>query len=492
MSPGTKYSKRFPRGHFAAWFGATPQLHFRRHHAAEPYFTSRNPRGWAHDLGAQDVFLDNFGILAREQLDGLPWERDYQFAVQCCMTRWSMAQREVVHASPWWGRHFNSAQRRADAGEPRSLLRLLPADLLRAGVPAPATEDSPDREIDWKDLWVAPNESSLHDDWNEIVWADLFEPIQTPGTREEAAVVHRELALGAEPEPGMLGRRIETLHVLHPRNATPDLPLRVCAIPQGPALRVVGRSFRDQGNVPSCVAHAVCSALEVALSRPGGAGSDTLFSAAWLHQQTGDPTTGRRVESVLAHVRTDLPWRVQDHFALSGPGFKTRDAIEISKRAERATRRISRARGALIIHELRRAGADQPVDIAAVKTFLAAGWVVVVSTYFTDRFERQLGCADIWETGLFLTPLPGDKRTPAHAWCLVGYDHVDGNPSWKHQGRFIGLNSWGRVGEGEPFGCRSSHGNGTFSMPFAFLLNLCIEAYAIRFAQLGVGRVGRS
>ncbi len=478
MPPGTKYSKRFPRGHFAAWFGATPQLHFRRHHAAEPYFTSKNPRGWAHDLGAQDVFLDNFGILAREQLDGLPWERDYQFAVQCCMTRWSIAQREVVHASPWWGRHFNSTQRRADAGEPRSLLRLLPADLLRAGVPAPATEDSPDREIDWKDLWVAPNESSLHDDWNEIVWADLFEPIQTPGTREEAAVVHRELALGAEPEPGMLGRRIETLHVLHPRNATPDLPLRVCAIPQGPALRVVGRSFRDQGNVPSCVAHAVCSALEIALSRPGGAGSRTRFSAADLHEATGDPKTGRFVKSVLDHVRVGLPLREGDFAAPTAPGPVGHDWGD---RGWQAIQRITRARGTPIVHELRRAGATDPVDIAAVKTFLAAGWVVVVSTYGTERLTQQTRCADIWETGLLLTPLPGDKRTRAHAWCLVGYDHVDGNPSWKYQGRFIGLNSWGRRTDGEPFGCRSPHGIGTFSMPFAFLLNLCIEAYAIRF-----------
>mgnify|MGYP001221118066 CR=1 FL=1 len=482
MSPGTKYSKRFPRGQFASRFGATPQLHFRRHLAAEPYFKPKNPRGWAHDLGAQDVFLDNFGILAREQLDGLPWERDYQFPVQCCMTRWSRAQREVVQASPWWGRHFNSKQRRADAGEPRSLLRLLPADLLRAGVPASPVQDPPDRDADWKDLWVAPDEDSLHDDWNKLVWARLFEPIQTLGARAAPVLVHRELALGAEPEPGMLGRRIETLHVLHPRNSTPDLPLRVCAIPQSSALGVVAKSQRDQGTAPSCVAHAVCSALEIALRRPGGPGSRTQFSARALHRDTGDASSGRFVRSVLDHVQVELPLREQDELALSVSSPAICDVIEVSERAWRERRRISRARGAPIVHELRRAGADQPVDIAAVKTFLAAGWVVVVSTYLTDRFHEQLGGADIWDTGLLLTPLPGDKRTRAHAWCLVGYDHVDGNPSWKYQGRFIGLNSWGQVGEGEPFGCRSPHGTGTFSMPFAFLLNLCIEAYAIRFA----------
>jgi len=35
--------------------------------AHEPYFRSKNPIGWRHDLGAQDVFLDNFGLLVAEQ-----------------------------------------------------------------------------------------------------------------------------------------------------------------------------------------------------------------------------------------------------------------------------------------------------------------------------------------------------------------------------------------------------------------------------------------
>lgn len=85
--PRTKYSKSSLHGLFAARFGGTPPLHFLRHLTGESYFTPKPPRGWAYDIGAQDVFLDKFGVLARERLYGLLWKHDYQFVVQRCMTR---------------------------------------------------------------------------------------------------------------------------------------------------------------------------------------------------------------------------------------------------------------------------------------------------------------------------------------------------------------------------------------------------------------------
>src|SRR2546430_1070533 len=75
-----------------------------------------------------------------------------------------------------------------------------------------------------------------------------------------------------------------------------------------------------------------------------------------------------------------------------------------------------------------------PDNIHMIKTYLAAGWVVVVSTFLTEEFFNQDALHDL---GLPLAPIYGQhrRRDSGHAWLLVGYDHVDGNAQWKYQGR---------------------------------------------------------
>lgn len=235
-------------------------------------------------------------------------------------------------------------------------------------------------------------------DWGEVVWphcSSRSNTRHTPGLRARAHQTR------TQPEPGMLGRRIETLHVLHPRNSTPDLPLRVCA--QGTALGVVAKSRR--------------AGKRAVLRRPRRlqCHGDRVVATRWLREPhpgsallgcTRKPVTRRKgqlVETVLGHVCMGLPWRERDFAATAAPGPVVQDLRDRPGTRPSGSPAPEELRS---FTELRRVGADHPVDIAAVKTFLAAGWVVVVSTYLTDRFEQQIGCADIWETGLFLTPLP--------------------------------------------------------------------------------------
>lgn len=84
--------------------------------------------------------------------------------------------------------------------------------------------------------------------------------------------------------------------------------------------------------------------------------------------------------------------------------------------------------------------------------------------------------------GVPLLPLPGTEPDGAHAWCVVGYDHVDGALNWKYQGRFVALNSWGSE-------CHrlSPHGAGTLSLPFAFVFQEGFDAFAVRFPNAPPG-----
>jgi hypothetical protein len=65
-----------------------------------------------------------------------------------------------------------------------------------------------------------------------------------------------------------------------------------------------------------------------------------------------------------------------------------------------------------------------------------------------------------------------------HAWLLVGYDHVDGNPQWRYQGRFIALNSMGPLPANDTLA-----GLSLCSIPFSFFLTEAIQAYALRFPE---------
>jgi hypothetical protein len=123
-----------------------------------------------------------------------------------------------------------------------------------------------------------------------------------------------------------------------------------------------------------------------------------------------------------------------------------------------------------------------PDNIHMIKTYLAAGWVVVVSTFLTEEFFNQDA---LHALGLPLAPIYGQhrRRDSGHAWLLVGYDHVDGNAQWKYQGRLYALNSWGKSWPATPV-----HAPGICSLPFAMLLTEGIEAFAMRFeGKQGVG-----
>ena len=114
-----------------------------------------------------------------------------------------------------------------------------------------------------------------------------------------------------------------------------------------------------------------------------------------------------------------------------------------------------------------------PTDIAKLKTLVAAGWAVVVSTSLTGE---MLG-PGFSEHGLAVAPLRGQPRWPeGHAWLLVGYDHVDGSKHWKYQGHFLALNSWGLA-----FPRKAKDTPGLCRIPFATLLTEGLEAYALRF-----------
>jgi hypothetical protein len=127
---------------------------------------------------------------------------------------------------------------------------------------------------------------------------------------------------------------------------------------------------------------------------------------------------------------------------------------------------LTRKLGHPIIHQL------NPSQIGLMKTFLAAGWVIVLGTTFPTLWQGQ----NFHRHGLPLTPLGGDGRGKfGHAWLVVGYEHVDGNSSWKYQGRFMCLNSWG-----QRWPKIQSWGPGVCGIPFSALLTEGVDAYAIR------------
>ncbi|HVS11051.1 MAG TPA: hypothetical protein VMS76_14370, partial [Planctomycetota bacterium] len=84
------------RARFADEFWSVPHVHIRQRRASSGYFQSRNPRGWKHDLGAQDVFLDNLGIVVRQQIERMPWKSQYLYTVTFMMRRWAVASTLVL------------------------------------------------------------------------------------------------------------------------------------------------------------------------------------------------------------------------------------------------------------------------------------------------------------------------------------------------------------------------------------------------------------
>ena len=254
--------------------------------------------------------------------------------------------------------------------------------------------------------------------------------------------------------------------MLHPDQSTPDLPLRVGSSAED--LKLYGKLVQNQRSHPTCVAHALSVGLDLLVRRQYGLSTGRVrFSPAWVHCASArggqDWSKGRGLGNAIDALNEELPCSEEAFPYADGPsGFaawKTPGRIDSS---QTLTRRF----GLPAVRKL------EPSEIAQIKTLLAAGWIVVVTTSLTKEFLGR----GFNRYGLPLTPLVGQTReTMGHAWLLVGYDHVDGQRQWKYQGRFIALNSWGSGWPTNPI-----RGAGLCHIPFAMLLSEGIEAYALR------------
>ncbi len=145
--------------------------------------------------------------------------------------------------------------------------------------------------------------------------------------------------------------------------------------------------------------------------------------------------------------------------------------VKAGDEPERSSTELTESLGLPVIRHL------QANDVATMKSLLSAGWIILATTRITDGVRRQLLDPFIWNHGFLMTPLPGEVPEAAHTWCIVGYEHVDNDTTWRYQGRFVALGAWGAS-----FASAAPHGPGTLTLPFAFMLTEGIEAYAIRFA----------
>lgn len=507
------YSPYHARGKFLKPFRlrGKVRIHPLERAAYETYFEEKNPDGYHHDLGAQDVFLDNLGMLVAEQFDHWTHTERYLNTVRFLLQRWSMLKQEVLPDLPWWGGHYNSIQRQAAAGEPRSLLRLMKdedwsrvdvetlvhqldnrrrkqADDLSGDEHAPGFEDRPkylgfflDGHLTnpWAILSNYPWLEGLADelekfaDWpsGELIPRDWDED----GMPTVAPV--GMVALGGIELPEEHSRSVDRLCILNPRECTPDLPPRVGLLESDREL--YDEVIRDQGPHGTCASHAVSVGLDLALRRNGDPiDLDHQFSPAWIHCESARTeqswSGGRSLGQLMEVVRDALP--CSETAFPYGNGLAEFGHHRTNPRT-RESQGYTRLYGCPLIRPLFRRytekGEDPTPDVANLKAHLAAGWVVVLSTSFAEGFASR----GFREFGLPLAPLIGEERTgEGHAWLLVGYDHVDGNLQWKYQGRFAALNSWGPT-----WPPHQVLGEGLYFLPFSLLLTEALEAYAIRF-----------
>jgi hypothetical protein len=471
------YKPRFPRGQVLESLQNTSLVHPLLRDDFVPYFRRKNPKGYHHDLGAMDVFLDNFGILVREQFSNEQFV-SYTEAVKSMLNVWQRLQWLVLQREPYWGEYMNS-KRQANAGEPRSLLRLygdddwsrVPSSLWYGTHNSCLQEAKSDsnpflRIFDGKEFLCPGDSNGLHPspaypfaDWDP---SNLVEPgYWERGNDVVSPSQERPGGFGIILPPDM-SPTVDTLKLLPPQEATPDLPPRVGR--RAEDLALYEQVHRDQGMLGTCAAFAVCMALDLLLAREG---QRIQFSPSWLHCQTWtDGRAGRRLSDVVGYVKQQLPceesvfpyepdklkdWKYSqgdwwteamvENSDLLSDKFDTPEILELDVR-----------------------------DVSRIKTLLASGWLVIAATAITD---------EMWQNGFhrlgYLTaPLYGQKRVDGHAWLLVGYDHIDGNQQWKYQGHFLVLNSWPDRKDTSPLG------RGVCTLPFVTLLTEGIEAYAIR------------
>jgi hypothetical protein len=466
MSKYNPYRSPFLRKSLARRAGVEIAIHPLERLEHENYFRKRNPSGYQHDLGAQDLFLDDLGMLCRDQFNGNePLLFDYLNHARWLRELWLLTGHQVIREKPWWGQNFNIHTRKANAGEPRNVVRFMAdrelgaltrADLLSVGLP----DSFVDRVLQHGQPSIGPAAGPLGrlleftsvgpaDDRGTDALDDLSQallryadwdpwdlvPGRTAGDRLPERELPRGLNLGGVILPSGGPSHVSELKVLHPRESTPDLAPRVGIDPA--SLRGYRQVLRDQGRLGTCIAHALAVGLKLLADRVSS--NNQPFSPLWIHRAAGFSTRGGgSLSAAVEAIRTTLPCSEavfpypppnrQELFA-SGT-WEPETAGQLASRAH-LTERL----GPPVVETVR------PQDIARIKARLAAGWLVVVSTRLTDDFLNY----GLRQIGLGLRPLLGQPYRPeGHAWLLVGYDHVDGRNDWKYQGRFFALNSWGR------------------------------------------------
>ena len=269
------------------------------------------------------------------------------------------------------------------------------------------------------------------------------------------------------PLPAGWPGEVTGLQILHPSHCTPDLPGRVGFDVKD--LRRYKELLVDQGDQGTCTSCAVAMGLGIAAARARQRPRlEVKFSPAWLHCASADDgdlwTTGRCLDQVVRVITSALP--------CSEESFPY-DAGEREFRQYRTAMRTSNCED--LVGRLGKPWVSKinSGDISGIKTMLAAGWVVVVTT----SFPKTLWGPGLNDYGSPAQSLPGDRREPnGHAWLLVGYDHVDSSEAWSYQGRFWCLNSWG-----DEWPKQAPWGPGLCSLPFSFLLSEGIDAVALRF-----------
>jgi hypothetical protein len=451
--PNSPYRAPYQRGTFAHRLGKTTDVHVLQRNSQSAYFKARNPDGFQHDLGAQDVFLDNLGIACFEQLDGdlLP---KYLDEVERSLVNWERTREWVLPDPPWTGKYIDAKRRaNAAAGEPRPRLRLLEEGALAPPKARPDIES--EEELRRSRSWPR--------NLGELFGLD---PDHPPARGSSRPFQRREHGLILPEE---FVTPVSSVRLLPIKHCTPDLPARVGVSDRDLDIYQETREARDQGSLATCVSFATTFAIEVAARRASLAGLPQL-SPAWLHLSTGTIADGgRTLRDIIRCVEKDgLPC---SEMCLPYAELEEGRVTKFEDITEAAHEDHSQIEGSF----------DAPIcfpiprgDIGLMKTLLAAGWVLLLGTAIHDDFQRPGPMA----LGLPLLPLVGARRVAAHAWCVFGYDHTDGALNWKYQGRFIALNSWGPSAHLD-----SPYGPGTISLPFSYVWQHGIEAYAIRFPR---------
>ena len=504
------YDPNQPRGRFLKPFlhigpSVRRTIHPILRKRVEPYFKRKNPMGYMHDLGALDVFLDNFGVLVAEQFDPLVQRRKYSAQWKFLMRLWKVLGKNILEKKPWWGKYYNSKSRRALAGEPRSLLRWLnqddatifPVHRFVRGYRFNSLDDNPiepEHGIWGNDLWTGRRGRDRgYNENNDNPFINPFDVMREHGVQfddidwdpfsdwdcenlfpddwESEDYRPNDLWVpGGEILRRNFSPRVDRLRILHPSQATPDLPIRVGS---SKADRMFfERNVLNQGVHKTCVAHATCAALNILVRKQFGAkASRQKFSPAWLHWALDRDglgwNNGRCVDWIPEVLEKQLPCSEETFPYRYGPsetkiGWKNFMRNESSKEAFVKFGRVLCER-------------IEPDNIAEMKKFLAAGWILTAST----SYVKSMSGSSLNTLGLPLAPFIGEHREKqGHAWTIVGYDHVDGNKQWKYQGRFLAMNSWGTQFPRTPV-----MGKGLVSLPFGLFLTEGVSVVALKFAK---------